>query len=302
MSKMTLVCAVAAISLGACVPLEPDNDLARTFPEETKMGRVQVAEKLQVGVPSDRPALADPRSGEGFVALLGKEVADSLGVEMELILAPNDELIPLIDAGDVDLVFPATAITEVRVRRDNDEHLFLDPFLVAHQRLLVKGNAVPKDLAPQALAGKAVCAATDPETELDLSVIEPTVEIISASAPDECTSLMAGDEVAATTGSDVVLLGIRTSLCGAEQCDGESAVLVGDQLRTFGYGPVIEGGASSWKDYVTNVLEEAQQEGRWETYYEENLTGLSDGAVLEPPGMTVEEAAALFPKELQEDQ
>ena len=299
MPKKVLLCVLALVLSAGCVPPEPDDDLQRTFDAETTvMGRIQAAGVLLVAVPDDRPTLADPASQEGFVAGLGQEVADSLGVDLELIGAPNEELIPLVDAGQVDLVFPAVSITEQRVRQDSDKHLFLDPYLVAHQRLLVKGNAVPSDFATRDLAGESVCALVDPDTDIDISDIEPSIDLQGTIVPDECASLLARDEVAAVTGSDVVLLGIGTSLCGAEACEGGSAVLVGEQISTFGYGPVIEGRASSWKDYVENVLEEAQQEGRWQALYEKYLTGLSNGEVLEPPGMTVEEAAALFPKEL----
>lgn len=298
MPKKLFLCALALVLAGACVPPEPNDDVKRTFDAETTvMGRLQAAGVIRVGVPTDRPALADPESQEGFLAGLGQEVADSLGVDLELVGAPNEELIPLIDAGEVDLAFPAVSITEQRVRQDNDKHLFLDPYLVAHQRLLVSGDAQPNDLGPEELAGAKVCEFIDPETELDLAAIEPSIDIQSVFVPQECADLMNRGDVAAATASDVVLLGIANSLCETEPCDA-GALLTGEQISTFGYGPVIEGGASSWKDYVENVLEEAQQEGRWQDLYERYLTGLSDGEVLEPPGMTVEEAAALWPKEL----
>lgn len=299
MSLKVFVCALAFLSLASCVPPEPDDDLMRTFdPETTVMGRVQEAGLLRVGVPNDRPTLADAESGDGFVASLGAEVADSLGIRMELVTAPNDSLIGLIDSGELDLVFPAVSITEQRVRQNNDKHLFLDPYLVAHQRLLVRADPVSSsDVEPETLAGELVCSFIDPETELDISSIEPSIEVREAADPEECGTLMARGKVDAVTASDVVLLGLADIVCGLD-CDGARAEIAGDEISTFGYGPVIEGGASSWKDYVVNVLEEAQQEGRWEEYYEKYLTGLSDGEVLEPPGMTVEEAAALFPKEL----
>ena len=300
MSPRLLACLLALFISGtACVPPEPDDDVMRTFDAETTvMGRVQEAGILRVGVPNDRPALADPDTGEGFLASLAEEVAESLGTDIEIVPAANDELIPAIDAGEIDLAFPAVAITEERVRQDNDKHLFLDPYLVSHQRLLVQGTAVASDLRAESLAGKPVCAASDPETEIDLTVIEPTIDLQGVAVPEECASLFERGETFAATGSDVVLLGIAQTLCPEACPEGETTALVGDQLSTFGYGPVIEGGATSWKDYVVNVLEEAQQEGRWEEYYEEHLTELSEGEVLEPPGMTVEEAAALFPKEL----
>lgn len=299
MMKNLFLCVLALVSLSACVPAEPDDDLMRTFDAETTvMGRIQEAGVLRVGVPDDRGALADPETGEGFVASLGEEVADSLGADIEVVPAPNEQLIALIDSGQIDLAFPAVAITEERVRRDNDKHLFLDPYLVAHQRFLVRGTAGPSDLDPASLAGQRVCAAIDPETELDLSTIEPSIEIQETADPGVCASLMAKEKVFATTGSDVVLLGISQMLCPADACEGGKTVLTGEQISTFGYGPVIEGGATSWKDYVVNVLEEAQQEGRWLDLYKRYLTGLSGGESPGPPGMTVEEAAALFPREL----
>lgn len=299
MSLKVWLCALALLSLVACVPPEPDDDLIRTFDVETTvMGRLQETGVLRVGVPNDRPALADPETSDGFVASLGAEVADSLGIDLEVVGAPNDSLIGLIDSGELDLVFPAVSITEQRVRQDNDKHLFLDPYLVAHQRLLVRRDPLSSDGGTPALAGEPVCSFIDPETEIDISTIEPAIDVQVVSAPEKCGRLMARGDVTAVTAADVVLLGLTDFPCKLVDCNGEPPEIVGDQISTFGYGPVIEGGASSWKDYVVNVLEEAQQEGRWESLYEQYLTGLSDGEVLEPPGMTVEEAAALFPKEL----
>ncbi|MBA2725483.1 MAG: transporter substrate-binding domain-containing protein [Actinobacteria bacterium] len=299
MPLKVFLCVLALLSLGACVPAEPDDDSMRTFDAEPPvMGRVQEAGVLRVGVPNDRPALADPDSGAGFVASLGAEVADSLGTDLEIVGAPNDSLIGLIDSGGLDLVFPAVSITEQRVRQDNDKHLFLDPYLVAHQRLLVRGDPLSSDGGAQALAGEPVCSFIDPETEIDISTIEPAIDVQNVSDPEKCSRLMARGDATAVTAADVILLGLTDFPCKKVDCDGEPARIVGDQISTFGYGPVIEGGASSWKDYVVNVLEEAQQEGRWEELYERYLAGLSGGEILEPPGMTVEEAAALFPKEL----
>ena len=72
---------------------------------------------------------------------------------------------------------------------------------------------------------------------------------------------------------------------------------VGDELTTEAYAPVIESGASAWVDFVEGVLAEADAEGDWERSYAKWFGPLG-GSETGYPDMTIEEAAALFPKDV----
>lgn len=104
-------------------------------------------------------------------------------------------------------------------------------------------------------------------------------------------------------GHDLALAGILPFLegtCGEGGCPGVPPLprFEEEQLSTEGYGALVPSGEASWRDFVTQVLEESQQEGRWAELYRTWLQPLLGGEVLSPPGMTVEEAAALFPADL----
>jgi hypothetical protein len=51
-------------------------------------------------------------------------------------------------------------------------------------------------------------------------------------------------------------------------------------------------------DFVSSVLEEAQAEGRWSEWFEELIAPGLPSVPSDPPGLTVEEAAALYPQDL----
>jgi glutamate transport system substrate-binding protein len=276
MSRVLLLVAMV-LAMASCIPAEPDDDLIRSFdPEDTVMGTIQERDLLRVGFDDEMPPAL-----RGFVSNLGREVSDALGVQIEYSVGTTDELLARITDDSLDLVFPLIPITESRVDEMRKTHGFTDPYLVAHQKLLV-GTGYTTAQSPEDLAGETVCAALDDQTGLDLALL---VEDLTIEEDDVrgCTESFEAREVAAITAPDIVLAGV----------DAAGGAIVGDQLNTEGYGAVVEAGANAWTDYVSQVLEEAQQEGRWDEFF-----SVSFGELLgsqDPPGMSAEEAAALFP-------
>lgn len=315
-----ILMSLVLVMLGSCVPAAPDNDEFKKFNAATTvMGRIQEAGVLKVGIAYDRPAFAtvspscattSPCEGvEGFVIELAEEVADALKVEIEVLAVPNEELIGLIDAGEADLAFPMVPITEELVRKNS----FTDPFIVGHQRMMVPEDLIPsdgsftlEDLAASAGAdgrSETVCSYTVPGVGIPVDELVEGLTIRPVAEPGGCGALFLKGEIYAAVGHDLGLAGISTFLegtCGQGGCPGVPPLpqLTGDQLTTEGYGALVPSGEATWRDFVTQVLEESQQEGRWAELYETWLQPLLGGNVLSPPGMTVEEAAALFPADL----
>lgn len=303
---------------GACVPAAPDNDEFKKFNAVTTvMGKVQEDGVLKVGVPNDRLAFATASSAcssdspcegaEGFVVDLAREIADALKVEMEIFAMPSDDLIGLVDEGEVQVAFPLVPITEKLVRK----HSFTDPFVIGHQRALAPvedasdegftlGSLEPSDEASDA---PLVCEFIFPDVGVPVEELDGTVEVQTVDDPDGCGALFLKGEIDAAVGHDLALAGVIPFLegtCGQGGCPGVPPLprFVGDQFSTEGYGALVLSGESAWRDFVTQVLEESQQEGRWSALYEEWLQPLLGGEVLSPPGMSVEEAAALYPADL----
>jgi polar amino acid transport system substrate-binding protein len=285
--KRSTLCVLAlVVALGACVPPEPEEDLIRDFdPETTVMGAIQEAGLLRVGVTSNQ-ALHREDGGEvtGLAADLATEIADTLGVEPEFTVASNDSLLRMVQDGDVDVAFPVVPVVEKLVRTSGVS----DPYFMAHQRLLLLEGAGIEGVGD--LEGE-VCVGGDPETTLDLSAGNPDLEVTEALDVTGCyTTSAPPEDLPPISGLDIELVGAAYALGGVP------FDVVGDELTTAGLSMVVEKGASGWLGFVDNVLGEFKSEGLWLESYNESVE-----SYLGPqraPEITVEEAAALFPREL----
>lgn len=275
---------VLALTAAACVPPIPDNDEYVRFDEETIMGEIQAAGTLVVGLPDD---VGEP--WVEFATPVAEDVADSLRVDLDLQSHPNEDLVGLVDAGEIDMAFPALTITEELVRK----HAFSDPIYIAHQRLVVPTDAGVETV--EDLSGE-VCSPIDDATGVELHELNPALNTVPLRPGDAkgCVKLLEDGLVGSATASDVFLATMM-----AELPDGYE--VTGEQLTTEPLAAALERGASGWVDYVNKIITEFDQEGRWTTAYEEHLGPLLGGPAPEPPNMTLEEAAALFPADLAED-
>jgi polar amino acid transport system substrate-binding protein len=279
--RKILVCVLAlGALLGACVPPEPDEDLVRDFdPETTIMGEIQEAGLLRVGVTANQ-ALYREESGQptGLAGDLAAEVADTLGVDAEFTVASSDSLLQMVEDGTVDLAFPVTPVVEKLVRTRGVS----DPYFMAHQRLLVPADSGIRSLED---VDGPICVAGDPETTLSPQALG--VEGMVAYDVTGCPPPSTGD-TPAISGLDIELVG-----AAYEALDTK---IVGDELTTAGISMIVEKGASGWLGFVDNVLGEFKSEGLWLESYNESIE-----EYLGPqraPEITVEEAAALFPREI----
>ena len=275
---------VIALAAAACVPPVPDNDEFVRFDEETVMGEIQDAGTLVVGLPDD---VGQP--WVRFAMPVAEDVAESLRVEIELETHPNEDLVGLVGAGDIDIAFPVVTITEQLVRKN----AFSDPIYVGHQRLLVPAEAAVETVDD--LDGE-VCSPLDDATGVELQELNPEVVTVPLEPGDAagCVPLLEDGLVASATAPDVLLASIVDEL-------GADYEVTGEQLTTEPLAAALESGASGWVDYVNKIITEYDQEGRWTAAYEEHLGPLLGGPAPEPPNMTLEEAAALFPADLAED-
>jgi polar amino acid transport system substrate-binding protein len=273
--------AILGLVAAACVPPLPGQTLKRDYSESTAMGEAQEAGRLRIGVPADAPPLGfmDPQTQEigGLAVSLGRLLARTLGVRAEFVVAPSPRLLELIDSAEVDVAFPDVPLTEEEVRA----HSFTNPYLVTHQRLLVPRTSPLDGLHD--LGGRTVCAAINEATQVSPRRLEPSVAVVRA-AINACAARLRRGEVDAVTGGDVFLEWVRRRLRPG------SARIVGDQLSTEGYGAAVAPGGG-WLPFVNAVFAASEEDGTWAAAYERWI-GKRPG---EPPELTAEEAAALFP-------
>lgn len=277
MRTSVLVVVLAAIALASCVPPVEETTTPAHFNPETVMGQIQQRGFLKIGIASDRPLFDD------LTKELGSYVAAAFHVEPSYVEAPNDELLPMIDDGSIDMAFPITTITESLVRH----YSFTDPYWVAHQRVL----STDRTFALDDLSGRPICAFVDPETEVDISTLQPDLDVHDATSPTECVATVRRG--GAATASDAVLMGIVKAL---HLPASDTPVIGGDDLTTEGYGAVVVGDAPGFIEVVNNILARAQDDGTWAAAVKRSVLPYGElDAVPEPPDLTVEEAAALYP-------
>lgn len=288
--RLPLVPLIGALMLSAaCVPPEPEVNLARSYDELTVMGEIQERGNIVIGIADDAYPLGyvdQNDQAQGFSAELGRRIAETLDVEARFISGTSQQLLDLPQEGQADIVFPAVAITEELVDK---KYQFSDPYYISHQRLMVASTGYRIISSINQLAGEAVCATGD-ETQVSLDVLEEDIEIVHAE-PLQCLHFIERGDVAAITGSDFLLAGLRA---GKE----DRYAIIGDQLTTEGIGAVIERGASGWTDFVNAVFEEAEDDGLWASAFNASIGQGLDDVAAEPPEITAEEAAALYPADI----
>jgi ABC-type amino acid transport substrate-binding protein len=290
---------VTALAAAGCVPPEDDPNAIVHFSDGTVMGQIQAAGTITIGIASDRPPWGyrtPDGEVEGFTVDMGKAVAARLGVDPRFVTYPNDDLLDKIDEGTVQVAFPATAITEKRIKGP-PAHSFTDPFFIGHERLILPAgsNVGADDLDPQ-----KTCDLTDPQIEVDPFASganeawrDPRRCAFALYATKAAPSLAKGTARAAI-GSDVDLMTVLANQ--RARALSPNYQIVGDQLSTEGYGAVVQTDAPGFEEVVANILEQMQADGRWDASCTKWIAPvLPDACADGPPTMTVEEAAALFP-------
>jgi glutamate transport system substrate-binding protein len=257
------------------------------FGPDTTMGQIQEAGKLVVGVKYDVPPFGfeNPDSGEveGFDVDISQEIADRLGVDLELTEAISDNRIPFLQDERVDMIASTMTITT-----DRDAEVdFSTPYFIAHGRILVPSDT---DIAGvEDLAGNRVCTALGSTYESTLKDQAPDARLELVDSYSECYELIQNGAVDAVSTDDVILTGMIIQ--------DDSLQLVGDELTTEPYGLAFTEGETDMQEFVDGVLNEIFESGRWTEIYDEWVGQYTDTEGQEPPDMTLQEALDLFPCE-----
>ena len=213
---------------------------------------------------------------------LGKLIAAALGVNARFVTRPSDQLLSTVDSNQADVVFPMVPITQTAAAANP----FSDPYYLAHQRLLVPKGSPIKSVRD--LRGATVCSAIDPQTEVPLSRLDGSISLLPVTSATRCVKPLTSGKVAAATGPDVALFGLRAQVPGSE--------LVGGEITTEGYGAAVHPCNPGLAQFVTRVFAGAKGDGEWTTLYKrwvQPATGTN--VVPSPPTMTDIDTWDLFP-------
>jgi glutamate transport system substrate-binding protein len=283
---------IAALAVAACGDDDDDDDgggdgggqaaEAEQFPANSTLGKIQERGEITIGVKYDVPPFGflNPQTDEveGFDVDMGRFIAEELGVEPKFIEAISDNRIPFLERGTVDLILSTMTINAER----DLEIDFSEPYYIAQGRILVPKGSDIKGL--EDLAGTSVCTALGSTYEETIREDAPDAELRLVDTYSECLELLQNEAIDAISTDDVILTGMIIQ--------DDSLEMVGDPLTTEPYGVGIKEGDKQLKDFVDGVLQQVEQDGRWEETYQE-WVGRHIGREEQPPAMTLQEALEL---------
>ncbi len=292
---LAMALAVAALAVAACGDDDDDDgggngggggggqtEEAQQFPAGSTMAKIQDRGEITIGVKYDVPpfGLKNPQSGEieGFDVDMGNLIAEELGVEPKFVEAISDNRIPFLQQGEVDLILSTMTINQER----DTEIEFSEPYYVARGRILVPGDSDIKGIDD--LAGKKVCTALGSTYEETLREQAPDADLTLVDTYSECLELLQNGAIDAISTDDVILTGMIIQ--------DDTLKMVGDELTTEPYGAGIKEGDKEFQKFVSDTLEAAQADGRWEESFQE-WVGQYTNQQTPPPDMTLKEALAL---------
>jgi glutamate transport system substrate-binding protein len=254
----------------------------KQFPADTTMGKIQERGEITIGVKYDVPPFGfeNPQTGEveGFDVDMGRIIADELGVEPKFVEAISDNRIPFLQRGTVDLILSTMTINQER----DLEIEFSEPYYIARGRILVPQDSDIQGI--EDLAGKRVCTALGSTYEETIREEAPDADLRLVDTYSECLELLQNGAVDAESTDDVILTG--------QIIQDDTLKMVGDELTVEPYGAGIKEGDKEFQKFVSDTLEAAQADGRWEDIYQEWVGQYVDQQQ-GPPDMTLKEALAL---------
>lgn len=253
-------------------PLSPMPEPGQ-MPSGTTMAEIQERGRLIVGTSADTFLLAsrNPQSGEveGFDIDMAKAVAraifgDEERIQLRIITAA--ERIPLLEAGEVDIVVRAFSMTCARW----DQVAFSEEYYHSGQKILVRQGSDITGLS--SLAGHKVCAPNGTSSLANLVAMAPEAEPVGALNHTGCLVLFQRGAVDAITGDDTVLAGLAAQ-------DPYAVVLEEEPFTEEPYGIGVAKENTDLAAFINGVLGQLRASGEWTASYQRWLAPyLGEGA------------------------
>ena len=196
----------------------------------------------------------------GFDVDICREIANKMGVKLELKPVTSATRIPQLSEGMVDIA----ACTMTRKVSRDDVIDFSITYFMDGQKLLVKKGSKIKSYKD--LAGKKVGTAKGSTSEINMRNIQPKCTVLSFEGYPEAFLALKQGKVAAVTTDSVILIGLKGSDENPEKWE-----IVGDFFSREPYGIGVRENESNLRDFVNKSLMEMWNDGTYKKIYEKWL-------------------------------
>ncbi|GGD22149.1 glutamate ABC transporter substrate-binding protein [Nocardioides daphniae] len=285
-TKALAVATGLALALAACGDAGDDGDdgadvdvaenAADDFDEGTRMKALAEDGKIRIGVKFDQPGIgfkgATDDAPRGFDPEIGKILAADLGIpasDIEWVETVSTNREPFLEQGEVDLVIASYSITDERRKVVGQA----GPYYVTGQQLLVRSDSDIETLDD--VKGTEVCSVTG-STSLD-NIKAEGAKPRGFDTYSECVDQVLDGAVDAMTTDGAILLGYA-----AENPDELKVVVDPFSEERYGVGYSLD--HPEMCEWITDTLEDAQEDGLWADAFESTL-GESGVETPEPPQM-----------------
>lgn len=241
----------AAVMLAVCAMLAVPAAQA-----QTGVDTIKERGKLIAGVKFDTPPFGfmdNNNEVTGFDVDLVKEVAKALDVDVEFVQVTSPTRIPMLSAGNVDMV--AASMTHTRERDKVID--FSITYYTGGQSLLVKKGSDIQSI--EDLAGKQVSVQQGTTLEQTIGEVAPDADVVSFKDYNSAWLALRQGRVDALTGSLNILQGFAK--------DSDEFEIVGERFSTEPFGMGVAEGDSTLRDQINFTLQDLWESGRYQELY-----------------------------------
>jgi polar amino acid transport system substrate-binding protein len=184
---------LVSLAVALCLPVSA---LGAGEPGSPGIARIVKSGVLRVGMSGGQPPLnVRNKQGQiiGLEADLAQILASTMGVEAKLVAKPFSQLLPALEAGEVDLVMSGLTITPER----NLRFAFVGPYFVSGKAILTNSTALAKAEGASDIDDPGIkLAALEGSTSQDfVQAFVPKAELVKAKDYDEAVDLVIHDKV-----------------------------------------------------------------------------------------------------------
>jgi len=247
----------------ATASLRPPASLPRpmAMPDGSTMKKIQDRGRLIVGVSQDKFAIGylNPLTNEleGFDIEMAKAITRAIfGDErkLQIVSVSSAERIPLLKAGQVDMVISTFTINAARKQEIN----FSEVYYLSGQKVLVAKDSPAASIAD--LSGQRVCAPKGSTSAKNIVLANPQAKLVETVEFTDCLVLLQLGQVEAISTDDVILAGL------AKQ--DPLTKVVGPNFTAEPYGIGMAKEQPDLVRFVNGVLVQIKGDGTWKRIYD----------------------------------